>query len=368
MIVGCSDAPTAPGAVLSMNVTTLTFAAVQGSALATQTFAIQNTGGTDMVWIAAADQGWVTLQPAAGVVPAGQTTQVTVTVSTASLQAGSHAAVVTVTAPSSNGSPRSLVVALTVTSPPTLSVDPAALSFAATAGSAPATQTFTVSNSGGSPLNWAAAGNQTWLTATPASGTLAAGQSATVTVTVSSAALSAGAYTGAVTVTSAQASNSPRTVAVALSVTAPASLAVAPPSLSYAAVVGTSPASQTFTVTNAGGAQLTWAAAGNQPWLAAIPASGTLAPGQSATVTVSASTAALATGNYTGTVTVTSAQASNSPQSVAVALTVGVAPVLTVEFSTLAGTLPVDTEFTGAFKVTNTGGGMMSWTAAENSS
>ena len=105
----------------------------------------------------------------------------------------------------------------------TLTLTPATLSFNAALGSNPAAQTLALSNSGGAALNWQAAATTTsggnWLAVTPATGSLNAGQAATLTATVNASALAAGTYNGTLTVTSANAGNSPRTVAVTLTVT-----------------------------------------------------------------------------------------------------------------------------------------------------
>jgi uncharacterized protein (TIGR03437 family) len=111
-----------------------------------------------------------------------------------------------------------------------LTVSPVSLNF--TSGGS---QTFTVTASGSGTLAWAAAASTTsggsWLTATPASGSLTAGQTgATVTVTVSTSGLAAGDYYGSIEVTSAGTTNTMATATVHLTVgggTAAAAPAVA---------------------------------------------------------------------------------------------------------------------------------------------
>jgi hypothetical protein len=75
-------------------------------------------------------------------------------------------------------------------------------------------QTFQIENSGSGTLNWSAASDKSWLSVTPASGS----GSGVVTVTVDGYHLPAGSYTGIITVSDSNASNSPQTVNIALTV------------------------------------------------------------------------------------------------------------------------------------------------------
>ncbi|MDI6793080.1 MAG: hypothetical protein QME81_09470, partial [bacterium] len=92
---------------------------------------------------------------------------------------------------------------------------------------------------------------------------------ATVTVSVNISGLSAGTYNATITVSDANASNSPQTVAVRLTVNeAPPAISLDPPSLTFTATKGGSnPAGQTFVVSNTGGGSLNWTASDNAPWL-----------------------------------------------------------------------------------------------------
>jgi hypothetical protein len=66
---------------------------------------------------------------------------------------------------------------------------------------APSSQSYTLTNTGTSSLDWTASVDQTWLSVTPPSGTLAAGASTTVNVMLTPVAsgLGGGSYTGATT-------------------------------------------------------------------------------------------------------------------------------------------------------------------------
>ena len=105
-----------------------------------------------------------------------------------------------------------------VFNPPALAGVPVRLDFAATAGGAdPAVQTFALTNAGAGPLNFTITSDSPWLSVTPVSGSLG-GAATTVTVRVAIASLREGQYTGALTLRSADAANSPQTIVVSLTV------------------------------------------------------------------------------------------------------------------------------------------------------
>lgn len=189
---------------------------------------------------------------------------------------------------------------------PTLSTNPSSLQFSYQSGSAtmPGPQTFAVSSSDGSAVNFSAsASGGTWLTLSPSSGTTGSSTTNTLTVSVNPAGLAPGTYTGTLTVSSSGASNTP-TVGVTLVVTSAATLSVSPgrltfsPQNNFAAQqvnVNSSGGSTPFTVsvkvlTPTGG---TWLSA-------SCPANPCTTP---AAVTVSADRASLTSGgNYYGTI------------------------------------------------------------------
>jgi uncharacterized protein (TIGR03437 family) len=81
-------------------------------------------------------------------------------------------------------------------------------------GSAPSSQTVGISDGGGGTLFWSASSNSSWLTVSPASGTGAG----TLSLGINVAGLSAQTYTGAITVTASDASNTPQTISITLNV------------------------------------------------------------------------------------------------------------------------------------------------------
>ena len=83
---------------------------------------------------------------------------------------------------------------------------------AITSGAATGKQTFFISKSGESTLNWNVSDNASWLTCSPTSGT----NSGEVTVSVDASGLAAGTYSGTITVSAPHASNSPQYVSVTM--------------------------------------------------------------------------------------------------------------------------------------------------------
>ncbi len=85
---------------------------------------------------------------------------------------------------------------------------------ATTNGAVTDVQQFLVSNIGEGTLNWSVSDNQNWLSCIPASGT----NSGVVTAIVDPSGLSAGTYIGTITVSDANAINSPQTLTINLNV------------------------------------------------------------------------------------------------------------------------------------------------------
>jgi len=120
---------TAPA--IQLTPTTLTFAAVLGSdPAATQSLTVRNAGGGTLSWTATDDATWLSVSPSSGSLASGESTPVTVTVTSASLTAGNYTGTVTVSAPGATNTPQSATVSLTVTAPNAAPV--AAFTWAAT--------------------------------------------------------------------------------------------------------------------------------------------------------------------------------------------------------------------------------------------
>jgi len=86
------------------------------------------------------------------------------------------------------------------------------LDFGAVGSTSTNPQTFLIENTGTGTMNWSVSSSANWLTCSPTSGS----NSGVVTVSVNGSALTKGTYYGTVTVSSSNATNSPRTLSVTL--------------------------------------------------------------------------------------------------------------------------------------------------------
>ena len=240
---------------------------------------------------------------------------VNVTISPASLTAGTYTGAITITAATTAVIPVTLIVSAVQQA---IALTENALTFTAVAGggTVPA-QTFGIANAGAGLMDWSVSSSVTdtgnWLSVSPNSGnTDAASQTVPlVLVAVNAANLTAGQYSGQIKVQSASANNSPEYVSV-FSARPPAGsnpgAVVLPAGLIFTqAVGGAAPGSQTITVSNLAEAKLTFATQAETSdganWLSVTPANGTATSSLATTVTVNVSSTGLAAGTRQGIVT-----------------------------------------------------------------
>jgi hypothetical protein len=301
------------------------------------TLVIGNTGGGSLSWSASKTQTWLTISPTSGFVKSGSTTNVTVTVSRTGLAPGAYKDTISLTTNGGNGTiPVSVQVA-------GLSFTPKTLDY----GSTETQKTMTISNIGEGTLNWNATNKEAWLTITPASGSVNAGQSATVTVSVSKTDLPPGSYSDTISLTSNGGNGSvPVTMAIP-------QLSILTTFLSY----GTIDTQKTFMLSNTGGGVLTWNASVKEAWLSIDPSSGTVDAGKSTTITVTVSRTDLLPNSYTDKVVVTSDGGNDS-----VTIIMGVAGLVFTPTS-LAFTA---TETQKTMIISNSGPGTLVWQASDN--
>jgi hypothetical protein len=161
-----------------------------GETQSSSTITISNTGTGTLVWSASTAQNWIAISPT-GDSTKTELDNVTITVNRAGLSPNSYNGEITI---NSNAGSQTVQVLMAVATVPTLALSTTTLDF----DSSQTVKTFTISNSGSGTLNWTAAGNQTWMTVNPESGT----DQSTVNVTVNRGSLSYGSYSGIVTINS----------------------------------------------------------------------------------------------------------------------------------------------------------------------
>jgi hypothetical protein len=237
---------------------------------------------------------------------------------------------------------------------PALTASASAMSFSAQAGGAsPATQSLVIGANPASAVAFTASGDQPWINLSAASGTT----SSAIQVGANVSGLAAGNYSGHVIVSAAGVTNSPMSIAVALTVTAPQThaLTAAPSALAFSAVAGAAaPATQSLTIGENPAGAVAFTVSADQAWMTLSAASGTT----SSAIQVGANTSGLAAGNYTGHVIVSAAGVTNSPMSVTVTLAVTAAPtnLLSVSPTSVAfGNINVGNNNTKTVTVTNSG-------------
>ncbi len=251
-----------------------------------------------------------------------------------------------------------------------LSLSRRSLSFEGVAGSGQSgTAAIGVILYGGNGQRWTAraenAGGVRWLSVSPVIGE----DDATLQVTASVGKLPLGNYTGQVSVTVPEATNSPQTVAVSFSVrdTVPASLQMNPTALIFTALGGgEDPAPQQIEIVKQGDAPLNWrvtaTTASGGAWLTVTPNAGA----ERGVLNVRASLAGLAPATYQGVLTIAADGALNSPQQAPVTFTVRrPAPVLRLSAASLSFSSTAEAPLPPAQQVTlsNAGQGSLNWRA-----
>ncbi|MEK7395951.1 MAG: hypothetical protein AAB116_03335, partial [Candidatus Poribacteria bacterium] len=258
---------------------------------------ITNRGGGTINWQATKGQPWLTLSLTSGSLSAGNSQNVTLTVSRTNLKIGANNDTISIT---SNGGSGNVAILMTVPEPPpptpVLSFSPASIDF----GIADTQNVLTITNKSGGTLNWQATKGQSWLNLSATSGSLSSGNSQNVTLTVNKIGLKPGKDNDTISITSNGGNGN---VAISMTVPEPSPLLAFTPSLLD---FGTSDIQKTFIIINNGGGSLNWQAAKQQSWLTLSQSSGTLNSGISVNVIVTVNRTALKSGTYTDNINLTS--------------------------------------------------------------
>lgn len=357
-----------------------------------KTITLTNVGGGQIDWQAKSDSAWLTTSPSSGTFAGSAAVLVVVDRSTLSPQ--SYTGHILFSQLGNSAQPLVLTVTIvvtptsTATAPPPLSptsvpanliVPSGTLSYVGDTAQQPTSQTLTLQNSGGLPLDWTASvttkdgGN--WLSATPSSGHLEPNTTSNVTVSVTIAALAPNSYQGTLTFTSA-ALNAPTAVSISLVVNPPPIPAIGLQSneLNFVAVQGTNPAPQTFTVKDTGTAPLHWILSEDSNaanLLFVSPLQGTVAPGSSATITVAPNFIQANAGNFVATITVSDSDSGTTvqPQHVTAHIMITAQAVITVSVNGMTfNNNSINTSTTQFVIITNTGSAPLHWTASSSAS
>ncbi len=262
--------------------------------------------------------GWLAVTPTSATISSGATATFTVTVTSSALAGGSYTGAISLAAVNGSaviaGSPQSVAVTLGVVSPPTLGISTSSLQFNVSTGVS--SQTVTITNTGGEPLNWSAAltsSSPAFVTiASATSGNLLAGASTTITISVDATGQTGGStFLAGVTIsatdplTNATVSGSPATVGITITITPPA-MQLSTTTMTFAAPANTNPDAQTLTISNTGGNTLAWTAGTpSQSWLSASSTTGSDTAGGTSTSTFTVNDAGMVAGTYTATVNFT---------------------------------------------------------------
>jgi uncharacterized protein (TIGR03437 family) len=285
-----------------------------GAALTFSTSATTTAGGN-----------WLVVTPNGGTTPAN----LSVSANPAGLGTGTYFGNVTINATGASNSPQSILITLTVSALPALTISQSTLGFSyQPGGAAPGGQNVSVGSSG-TALTFSASATTNsggnWLLATPTSGTTPA----ILSISVNPAGLGTGTYFGNITINSTGASNSPQSISVTLAVTSAATISISPSLLSFAYQSGGNlPQAQPVAVSAPSAAAFTAVASGGS-WLSVSPASGTTP----AILSVSASPAGLNPATYNGTITVagTGGTQGTSVVNVTLAVTASLPPLPTIK-------------------------------------
>jgi len=215
--------------------------------------------------------------------------------------------------------------------PPTIAFSPTSFTFGATEGEAgPPEQTLQVWNSGGGILDWSLSDDAAWLELNPTSGS-ATDEVDNVTVSVHTSGMDPGSYSTTITISAEEATNTPQTVSVSLTLETPPTIAFSPASFTFGATEGEAdPADQTLEVWNSGCGILDWSLSDDATWLELAPTS-SASGGDHEAVTVSLDISGMSAGDYDATIIISAEGASNSPQDVPVSLHISSVPAPTTK-------------------------------------
>jgi hypothetical protein len=299
-----------------------------------QALTVQNTGGRALDWTAvigpSTGGNWLSMSGASGHLAANSQQTITVSANSTGLSLGSYEGSLTFSY--TGGTSLQVLVTLTVILPPVpgMSVNSTALKFSAIQGIDPQPQTFTITNTGNGPLNWAITKDQNgaaFVPVSPPRGTVPPGKSVTITVRPHVAQATVGVINARITIADSDKGTPVQSqqVAVAITISSQAVISVSDSRLTFNHNSTILNSTQLLVITNTGSAQLNWTLSQSLPaWLSVDIPSGTLPSGASTFVNVTCDSSGLPPGNYPYTLVVSDTDAGTpvAAQNVQVTLTV----------------------------------------------
>ena len=187
-----------------------------GALAPSQTFSICNGQGGTLNYSVTDNQTWLSCTLVSGSVDTGSNT-ITVNFDSSGLSAGTYTGTITVTDPGASPTSKTITVTLVIAVQPVMALTSASISEIGITGTVGPQASFGVSNTGGGAMNYIVSKTQSWLSISPSSGTVV-GETDTIYVNFDATSLSPGTYNDTITVTSAQANNSPLTIPVSFTV------------------------------------------------------------------------------------------------------------------------------------------------------
>ena len=281
-------------------------------------YTLTNTGGESLTWSTNHSQSWISLTNAGGVLEPGESTSVTIQLtSVANVQSvGYYTDTVNFVNLTSGYGTTARNALLTVSQEAQrLVVTPSAVYVAAGPQGGqilPATQDYVLTNAGGQPLAWSAVvnGGVTWVTLSATSGALLPGASVTVTAALSPAvnSLAVGTRSATLSFVNQDNGNGSTTRNVALEIqdaSTPFMLVTDDGGLQAGGPLGGPfTTTKTWTVANVGGTAVNWRAIAPKNWYRLTSTGGVIEAGNSVEVTAYFNSNAnlLATGLHTDTI------------------------------------------------------------------
>ena len=304
---------------LSFAPTSLSFNGTTTQNPSGQALIVQNTGGQALDWTAiigtSTGGNWLSMSGVSGHLLANSQQTLTVSANSTGLSVGSYQGSLTFSY--TGGTSLQVLVTLTDSPPavPGMGVSSNALQFSAIQGIDPQPQTFTITDTGNGPLNWAItkdANGAAFVPVSPPHGTVPPGKSVTITVRPHVAQATAGIINARITISDTDKGTPVQSqqVTVAITISSQAVISVSDTSLAFNHSSTVSNSTWLLVITNTGSAQLNWTLSQPLPsWLSVDISGGTLPSGASTFVNVTCDSSGLPPGNYTYTLVVSDTDA-----------------------------------------------------------